>query len=290
MIVNLIFDSKFIVYRTLNTQYHLTEGEVKTGIYYGFLNTIKSLTKKFKPDNIILMHDSHSSLRREIYPEYKVKRNNSLQKNENLVLQMNTIYEEYDKLIEAMDFLGFASYYKEGIEADDLFYYFVNQWNNEKNIIVSSDGDLYQLLKKDHVEMYNLNTKKIYNEKSFTDEYGLHPHQWALAKAIGGCKSDSVKVIAGISPETAIKYLRGDTISSGKKKLIEKSNREIELGLKLVKLPFCPYVLIKKKTCFNMDNFISFCQKMGFKSFLDRIKDFGMIPNEKISSKEKGRK
>ena len=276
MKTNLLIDGKFMAYRAITTQFTLTSKETRTGMYYGFINSLKAINKKYNPNNIIIMWDSNYSFRKEIYPEYKSKRNKI--SNENVLQQLIAIKDEYENLVHYMDDLGFASYLKHGLEADDLFYYFVNQYKEDRNIIVTKDEDLYQLLRKDHVDIYDPQKKVIYNEKSFENEYGLQPRQWPLVKAIGGCKSDNVKVIRGVSQETAVKYVKGDTIETGKKRLIEKSNKEIELGLQLVKLPFCSYTLLRKKTCFNMNNFISFCQKMNFKSFLDKLDDFRKLP------------
>jgi 5'-3' exonuclease len=283
---NLLIDGKFFAYRTITTQFHLTHNESRTGMYFGFINAALSMAKKFKPDNVIIMWDSNHSFRRSIYPEYKAKRNESLQRDENLIEQLKTIREEYENLVNWMHKVGFASYMKWGLEADDLFYYWVNQYSDQHNIIATKDEDLYQLLANDHVEIYDPKEKIIKTEKWFTNKYKIKPSVWADIKGIGGCISDNVKLLPGIAQDSALTFINsGGNIKIKKNKYIIDNWDKVEFAQKLVKLPFCYYKLLYKETYLKMDELISFFQKMGFRSFLDKIEEFGVFNGETKTSK-----
>jgi 5'-3' exonuclease len=285
--VELLIDSKYLCYRTLTTQFNLTHNEVKTGVHYGFFNTLISLMRKFKPDNILLMWDSDKSYRRNIYPEYKQKRYR--QTNENMIQQIEIIKEESESIRKEYAKLGFASYLQYGMEADDLFAFYTIKHlkdSNLKIIIVTGDEDIYQLLFENRVVIYNPRIKKLLTENWFVNNYEIAPSDWAYVKALGGCDSDNIPGITSIGPKTAIKYIKQEKITEKAKELIEDNQEKIEFFLKLTKLPF--YTLqnknplmrnlrrsrkmLKKQTRLDIDRFIEYCQARGFKSFLKQTK------------------
>jgi hypothetical protein len=93
-----------------------------------------------------------------------------------------------------------------------------------------------------------------------------------MVKAIGGCKSDTIPGIPGIGEATALKYLKGECKPTTEAK-IHAHQTMIDLFLELTTLPhndlwthFLPF----KMTNLDMSAFISYCQMMGFRQFLDK--------------------
>ena len=73
--MNIIIDSNYLCY--IN-KFSLSNGLSylghRTEIIYGFVKNIIELADKFESSNIIFCWDSKKSLRREIYPNYKLNR------------------------------------------------------------------------------------------------------------------------------------------------------------------------------------------------------------------------
>ncbi|MDY0314758.1 MAG: hypothetical protein RBR32_06745 [Bacteroidales bacterium] len=271
----LLVDSKFLLYRSLNAKINLTHNEIKTSCYYLFFNSLQSVANKMKVDNTILMWDSNYSYRREIYPEYKRK---DKQKNKVVEEQIKMIELEYAGIKHTMKNLGFASFNRRGYEADDLFALYTRQ-HNDICVILTRDDDLLQLLDAKRVIIYNPMKKKKITEKWFKKEYGIEVKDWPLFKAICGCKSDNVKGVPGIANGRTLQYLKKEASDKINKKISEHK-KLIEFNLKLVTLPFKQedsnknLFLRKKKTNLKMDKFISLCQILGFRSFLENLNRF----------------
>jgi DNA polymerase I len=275
MKICILLDTKFLLYRSVTTQFHLTHNDSITGAHFSYWNTVKSIAKKFKPTNTIAMFDSDKSYRRDIFPSYKVKRK-TLQKDQNLIQQLITIKDEAETLRKNLIDIGFATYLKESLEADDLFALYIRQFFNkyDKFIIITADADMYQLLQENKVEIYDPSKKKLKTERWFWDTYKIHPIQWIYVKTYAGCKSDGVPGIFGVSEEAAIKHIRGEKES---KKIRENYDSElIHLYRKLVTLPFPIKTskLLFKQTKLDMDKLFDYFQSMGFKSFLEKMNEF----------------
>lgn len=276
----LLVDGKNILYRSLYSKTDLSYKGMKTSIYYLFLNTIQSVANKCNASNTIIMLDSGHSFRREIYPDYKKKKNNLDPKILEQILQIKEEYPDFKKILKQ---LGFATYLRHGLEADDLIASYCKTCNvfNEEIVILSGDEDLYQLL-SNKVKIIDPKTKKVKNEKWFKKEYSIDPSLWSLVKAIGGCKSDNVIGVNGVAEKTAIKYLKDELKSSNQafKDIKEFINEDkAKFNLQLTKLPFQDIKLKLKSTILNEDFFIEFCQKNGFKSFLEEDK-FSIFKNK----------
>ena len=273
MKITLLIDGKYFIYKSLNTKTVLTYNEMRTDMIYFLLSSIKSITKKFKPDKTIIMWDSQSKdLRRAIYPGYK---NKIKTKDPKIIKQIQTIQEEYPNVRYLFKKIGFASYLLHSYEADDLFAFYKQQYPSEKIIIASKDEDLYQLLEKDRIVIYDPKNKIIKDEKWFTRNYNITPKQWIMYKGINGCESDDVPGIPGVGPKTTLKYLTGFANEKERKKIISNSDT-IKRNYLLVTLPFDrpTFPLRETNTKLNMDAFISLCQIYGFKSFLENLNEW----------------
>ena len=100
----------------------------------------------------------------------------------------------------------YASLAIDGVEADDLIGYIVSQkyYSGWSKVIVSSDKDFFQLLDDETVLLRPIQ-KKIYHKKTLIEEYGIHPTNFALARAIAGDKSDNLPGVPGAGLPTVAK-------------------------------------------------------------------------------------
>jgi DNA polymerase-1 len=276
----LLIDTGYFIYRALYANFELSYNEVTTTIYYNLLSSFKSLVKKFKTPNILLFWDSSYSYRKEIFPQYKEKRNKQNQ-DEEVLEKREILRNEYTNIRKIFKKLGFTSYLRYGLESDDLFFYYIERHPDEQIIIVSRDEDLYQLLTFPNVRMYDPHTKQIIDKKYLSNKYqGLTPEQWIVYKAIGGCNSDGVPGIQGIGEKYTIQYILGECSNKIKNKI--ESNKDIvSRNLVLVKLPHIHsskiYPLKSKITIINLEELKNLCFDMGFKSFLQDIKQWDVF-------------
>lgn len=273
----ILLDGKYYLYRSLKANVVLTHNTLITTTYYNYLNSLKAIAKKFKTGNIIILWDSEHSKRKELYAGYKVK--DEAKQDKLLLEQKKIVQSEYNNVKAILKNLGFASYNRWGYEADDLFFWYLNQFPNQECIIVSRDEDLYQLLTFKNCRLYNPHLKQFIDRRYIMNEYNLEPEQWHLFKAINGCKSDMVPGIPNIGEKRTIDYIR----QKASNKVVEtiKSNWNIVArNMFLVQLPFISPPITKKikpftpkETILNLEYLQDFCFQMGFKSFL---KDLSM--------------
>lgn len=270
----LLIDTGYFIYRALYANFELSYKETTTTIYYNLLSSFKSLVKKFKTSDIILLWDSSYSYRKEIFPQYKEKRNKQNQ-DKTILEKRELLKQEYKNIRIVFKKLGFASHLRYGLESDDLFFYYIEDHLDEKIIIVSRDEDLYQLLTFPNVQMYDPHTKQIIDKKHLAEKYqGLTPKQWVDYKAINGCFSDGVPGIPGIGEKSTIQYILNDCSIKIKSK-IEDNKDIINRNRTLVKLPYIHstkiYPLKEKETIINLEELKNLCFDMGFRSFLQDL-------------------
>lgn len=269
----LLIDGKYFLYRSLTAKFILTHNDIVTNSYYNILASIKSIYKKLSIDNCIILWDDSYSYRREIYPEYKMKKYIA---DDNIIKQKSIIDQEYENVQTVLKEIGFASYKKLGLEADDLFALYCQQFTkNNKIYLATKDEDLYQCLYNNDIIIYDPKLKIQKTRQWFIKEYGIIPDKWSTVKALAGCQSDNIKGIEGIGEKTAIKWIRQELNKSSiaYKKISDNlfDLRKFNFNIKLVELPFKQIKLLDKQTKFNIENFIYYCQLFGFKSFLKEL-------------------
>ena len=101
--LTLLIDGKYLIYRSSYSSDlgNLSYNDIKTGIYYGFLNSLKSVIKKFpNTKKVYLLWDIFSKekqIRSVEYKEYKIKRNKQETSPEDKKLKV-MFHQEYEKV------------------------------------------------------------------------------------------------------------------------------------------------------------------------------------------------
>jgi 5'-3' exonuclease len=250
---------------------HLTHEEMQVGIIFGFFKQILSLAKQFNSNQFVFVWDSTYSKRKEIYSEYKNNRKRKLTEEEKKL--NGYAYNQFDLLKnELLNRVGFTNNYCfTGYEGDDLIASILN-WNFKlENIIVSSDNDLYQLLKSGIriISTYSITKKHLYTFADFVEEWNIFPNLWPTVKAITGCLGDNVKGLPGVGEKTAIKYLTGKLASGKTKSLIfARENDILHRNMPIVELPFTgtPKIHLKNFDTLYLKNFLEVFDKYNFQS------------------------
>lgn len=213
-----------------------------------FLQEVRRLTGQFGTTDVAFCFDGPPLLRKKLLPGYKERPPLPPEERVARRLLANCLDELHDLTLPG---LGCGNvFWAKGYEADDLIASAVGSLlSADTAIIVSTDHDLWQLLRPGRVVCYNPHSKATLTDEAFRAAwYGLAPKQWAAVKALAGCVSDKVPGIVGVGEKTAAKYL-AKQLSDGvvyqrvKTQLVYKLHE----NLPLVQLPFvdCPAVTLR---------------------------------------------
>lgn len=271
----LLLDCHALAWRAFHTMGHLSFGDIKTGVIFGFLKEVVSLLEEFEPAAVVFAFEGHGSKRKEIFPAYKFKRHNrELSEEEAQVLghfrgQIKMLRECY------LDKIGFKNViWQDGYESDDIIARYTKALVPEVDaVIVSEDGDFWQLLKP-NVSIYSPKTHKLLTMQGFFQRTGLpQPTRWAQVLALAGCNSDEVPGIPTVGKKTAISYVLGKLKpTSAKFKAIESEEGQkiVARNKRLVKLPFegtkLPQLLSDD---ISEEGWRWVCDELGMKSIRD---------------------
>ena len=188
-----------------------TNGQPIGGIT-GFLKILQKLIRETNPNRIVICWDGKggSSKRKLMNKNYKdgrkpirLNRNiKNLSENEDL---QNKIWQ-MTRLVEYINQMPVIQLLLDGVEADDIIsavatHHSVQDYNK---VIVSSDKDFIQLC-NDSTILYRPVQQQILNKKKVIEEYGIHPNNFCLARALSGDKSDNIDGVDGIGLPTVAK-------------------------------------------------------------------------------------
>ena len=180
----------------------------------GFFRSLQKICRELNPTKIVACWDGEggSQKRRKITKEYKegrkpLKLNRSLsvlteeQKKKNQMWQ-NMRVMEYPNETPIIQ-LGFPN-----VEADDVISKVVQSANLKeyKKIIVSADKDFWQLVTDDTI-VYRPIGEQFVTKEFLLENEGIHPTNFALARAIAGDKSDNLPGVPGAGLPTIAKRI-----------------------------------------------------------------------------------
>jgi len=177
----------------------------------GFLKSFQKVCGMFMPDEVIVAWDGHSgsSKRKQMNKNYKDGRKpvrfNRRMVELNEEEQVINKAEQYIKLVEYLNETPTIQIVVDYVEADDIIAYAVghDKYRGWHKHIISSDRDFFQLVGPDTV-LYRPIQKKLVDQRSLMEEHGIHPNNFALARAIAGDKSDNLPGI----PRAGLKTIK----------------------------------------------------------------------------------
>lgn len=168
----IIIDGNYLLYKNVFILKNIKR--IKQDLDELMFNDFKKLTKRFHFDDIYFVSDSkEGNWRKILYKEYKGKR----VKDE--TIDWNFVFDSYEKFKQKIYKLrNVKTFELPGLESDDFISYIVKNQNKNGTsfVILSSDGDLHQLIN------YDINKKYIniqWNYK-FNDERIYLPSNYQL--------------------------------------------------------------------------------------------------------------
>ena len=298
----LVIDGLNLLFRNYIVNPSLSTNGQPIGGLKGFLQSMQKLVRETCPDEVVICWDGEggSQRRKSKNKGYKEGRKpirlnrdiRNLSENEEII---NKIWQQ-TRLVEYLNELPMIQLMLPGVEADDIISVVVQHpvYDGWQKVIVSSDKDFFQLCDEETLVLRPIQ-KQIISEKNLIEEYGIHPKNFALARAIVGDKSDNLPGVGGIGLPTIKK--RFPFLSEDKDYDIESivsycTNQEnkikafsnilekqdvIEENYQLMQL-YVPSLSIqgKKKINFALENFEPEFAKTNIKTMM--IEDgFGVI-------------
>lgn len=178
----------------------------------GFLKSLQKLTREVKPTKIIVCWDGRggSRKRKQKNSNYKegrapIRLNRSFKVLSEQEEQENKVWQMH-RLAEYLNNFPIIQLLADEVEADDVISYICRYsiFKNSQKVIISSDKDFFQLLDEKTI-LYRPIQKVILNSKKVVEDYGIHPNNFALARAIVGDKSDNLEGVGGVGLKTISK-------------------------------------------------------------------------------------
>ena len=277
----MVIDGTNNFYRSYIVDPSISTNGAPIGGVKGFFKTLQKMSREINPDQIIVCWDGAdgSRKRRSMVKTYKdgrkpIRLNRS---NRNLTESEerdNKIWQQ-GRLMELLNETPVIQLVLDSVEADDLISLVVqdNNYKGWHKIIVSSDKDFYQLC-DDETIVHRPIQKETLNLPRVVEQFGIHPRNFALARAIAGDKSDNLPGVPGVGLSTIARrfpflsesrdYTLDDIVEACEQ--VEKPLKvhegiidavdTIEQNYKMMQLYF-PLISIqgKQKVRFTLDNF-----------------------------------
>ncbi len=287
-----ILDTSAIMYRSHFALMGMRNSSgISTGATFGFINTLESVIREFKPDYLVACLDvKRSELERtEELESYKAHRESM---PEELVMQVDTI-------MQVLDGYRIPKYKKAGQEADDVIATFATKFSNDADeqievYVITGDKDLAQLVDgKINIALLgkgNKNSafKHIRTDEDVVEYLGVTPDKIPDLFGLLGDKSDGIPGVAGIGPKNGVKLITAygnlegiyeniDEIKGKQKEklLTDKENAFISRELATVKREL-DVEYDKNKLKFeekDFDSLLKLYEELDFKRFSKAIEE-----------------
>lgn len=190
-----------------------TKGEPIGGTY-GTIKSLQKLCREIRPNRVVIAWDGKggSSKKRSLNKNYKdgrkpIRLNRNIQVlNENQELE-NKIWQ-MTRTVDYINHMPVVQLLFDAVEADDVISA-VSQHPDLRDynkVIVSNDRDFIQLCDKSTI-LYRPVKDEALNISKIIEEFGIHPNNFCLARAIAGDTGDNLKGIPGAGLATVAKRL-----------------------------------------------------------------------------------
>lgn len=177
-----------------------------------FINIMNKITREIDPDMIVVVWDGKggSKKRRAMNKNYKAGRK-PLRVNWNsdeMTAQdtdNNKLWQQL-RVIEYLNQTPMLQFMEPEVEADDVISYIKSSsmFEEWQKVIVSADKDFIQLLDNKTL-LFRPIQKEVLNTNVVVEKFGIHPRNFALARAMAGDPSDNLVGVPRVGLGTVAK-------------------------------------------------------------------------------------
>tara|TARA_Y100000593_G_scaffold85893_1_gene163642 strand:+ start:1553 stop:2524 length:972 start_codon:yes stop_codon:yes gene_type:complete len=178
----------------------------------GFIKSLQKLIREIKPTKVVVCWDGRgrSRKRKQQNANYKegrapIRLNRNIKVLSEQEEKQNKIWQMH-RLVEYLNNFPIIQLLADEVEADDIISYVCrySTFKGAQKVIVSSDKDFFQLLDSTTI-LYRPIQKVLLTRNDVIEQYGIHPNNFALARAIVGDKSDNLGGVPGVGLKTVSK-------------------------------------------------------------------------------------
>ena len=196
-----------------------------------FVNIMNKITREIDPDMIVIVWDGKggSKKRRSMNKNYKAGRK-PLRVNWNSDemtpqdTDNNKLWQQL-RVIQYLNQTPIIQFMEPEVEADDVISYVKSStmFKDWQKVIVSADKDFIQLLDNKTL-LFRPIQKEVLSLKTVVEKFGIHPRNFALARAMAGDPSDNLPGVPRVGLGTVAK--RFSFLSSDKDFFLEDIMKE----------------------------------------------------------------
>lgn len=190
----LLIDMSNMLYRTFYANVKEHDDVVINMLYHSAFTSMQYLNKKYEPDEIVPIFDSHSW--RKDYTKYasishkkykgQRRQNLTVKEQEQLTVFDSHITDFYEYLRDSTSLIVLK---RNMLECDDLVAGFVDKYPDDKHIIISSDKDFLQLLNQPNVKLIEPDKEK---QRTLSD-WNFDYEYFMFEKCLRGDVGDNVQ-------------------------------------------------------------------------------------------------
>jgi len=192
----------------------LTDDGIHIGGISGFLLSLGSVIRQFKPTRCIIVFDGKggNSRRKKLYPGYKAGRTFKINPNRLETFghtedqELESMKLQLQRLMQYFQSLPLTVISQDQVEADDVISYIAGKLCKKEVIISSTDKDFLHLV-DERTKVWSPVKKKLYDVDLVKSEWGVHPNNLVLARAFEGDSSDNIPGVKGVGLKTLIKRI-----------------------------------------------------------------------------------
>jgi DNA polymerase-1 len=202
----LLIDGSSYLYRAFHALPELTTSKgAQTGAIHGVLNMLHKILEDQRPDLIAVVMDAPGkTFRDELFAEYKANR----------PPMPDTLREQIDPLLNAIEALGLPLLRVEGVEADDVIGTLATQAAAAKitTVISTGDKDMAQLV-NEHITLLDTmprgpgNKPRPMDAAGVVEKFQVRPDQIIDYLALVGDTSDNIPGVPKVGSKTAVALL-----------------------------------------------------------------------------------
>lgn len=190
-----------------------THGQPLGGLK-GYFKSLQKLIRDVKPDGIVVVWDGPggSKKKKTIIKDYKdgrkpIRLNRDVKNLTESEEIQNKVWQQL-RTIEYLNCMPIVQFLEREVEADDLISVVArhDKFKDWDKVIVSSDKDFIQLLDNKTV-LFRPIQNQVMTTKSILQEFGIHPNNFAIARAMAGDPSDNIDGVKGLGLTTISKRL-----------------------------------------------------------------------------------
>lgn len=219
----ILIDGMNLLVREFFAKQFLSYRGKPTGMQFGTLTALNYLQRLLASrGKIFFLWEGGVSVRKSKSISYKANRTS---------LKHDGFVESISDIKNILSRIDVVQCSHVGLEADDLAGYFCKHFSEKKILLVTTDRDWYQFMRKDRIDIMTRNVIRTYDEIESLLQFP--PEHIAIWKALKGDVSDNIKGIPRLPEISAIAFARSCSTLEDLRRAVENI-RETKWGTRIL--------------------------------------------------------